>query len=766
MVARVRGAFTIAQSILPKVSLLYFSKARTFLIATAILPACAAAHSQTTRWTGTGNWTSAKHWSHGLPSVSTDASVRKDSNLTIPHGNFTVARLDVGTESGDNVRASLDGGHLLIRQDSLIVGERTGSNAEFDLNSGTLESVMDIFVGGATGSVGRMNHSLLRVSGGSLTGLSFTIGEGLGSNATVAIIGSATRNIRALEFVALHAESDPNGTPGAATLSFTLDDYGVTPIIISSRFRGLRIDHDGSSTCRLQVSLSAVPPRNDITLIESRTPNAGEFSGLPEGSRITANFKGYAYTWTLTYRGGSSGHNVVLHNTSTYPPDAPVTYSRAPLPPLPPSWYGHPVFPLAIKSGIPAFPGAEGYGAYTQGGRNGRTVIVDNLSDAGAGSLRMALEAKGPRRVQFRVGGDIVLQSPIIVRNPYITMDASSAPAPGITLRRHGLEIQTHDVILRQFRIRIGDDDVHAGNPNMRYGSGDGEYALYFSEGSSNSISDHLSLSWSTNKILSTTKFSDRITIQWCMLAEALNLDQHGYASIAGGDRVTWHHNLFAHNFGRNPRFQGSVDADFRNNVIYDWGETSAYGEFDRLNYIGNYLKPGPSTMQKPLLFTNGTEVVAPSSLFLAGNVLEGNATLTADNWRGTGFFYDRSTIMAPHPFPAPGVTTTSATQAYIDVLDSVGAILPRRDSIDERIVNNVRTGTGRIIQSPGEIPASFSSSQPTRRGRAFHLDALRSVELLLPPQQRQGHLDWISPSRTAGEKSVHPRNRCAALPG
>jgi len=292
-------------------------------------------------------------------------------------------------------------------------------------------------------------------------------------------------------------------------------------------------------------------------------------------------------------------------------------------------------------------------------------------------------------------------------------VDASSAPASGITLRRHGLEVKTHDVILCQFRIRIGDDDVKVGDQNTRYGSGDGEYALYFSDGSSNVIADHLSLSWSTNKILSTTtKFADRITIQWCMLTEALNLDQHGYASIAGGNRVTWHHNLFAHNFGRNPRFQGSVDADFRNNLIYDWGETSAYGEFDRLDYIGNYLKPGPSTIQKPLLFMNGTEVVGPSSLYLSGNVLEGNAKATADNWKGTGFYFDRSAIAASHPFPAPSVSTTSASQAYADVLDNAGVTLPKRDSVDERIVLDVRTRTGRIIQSPEDIPTCCNADQ------------------------------------------------------
>ena len=312
--------------------MLCLSKRRKFLIAIAILPACAVAQPQTTTWTGTGNWTSTIHWSQGLPSVSTDASVRKSSDLTIPRGNFTVARLDVGTESGDNVRASLDGGHLLIRQDSLIVGERTGSDAEFDLNSGILESVMDIFVGGATGSVGRMNRSLLRIRGGRLTGLSLTIGEGLGSNSTVAIIGSAPQSVSALEFVAMHAEADPDGTPGVTTLSFTLDEHGVTPITISSRFRGLRIDHDRSSTCRLRVNLSAVPPRDDITLIESRAPNSGEFSELPESSQITATFNGHAYTWSLTYRGGTSGmmSSCITHLSIPRMPQSPTHVSHWP----------------------------------------------------------------------------------------------------------------------------------------------------------------------------------------------------------------------------------------------------------------------------------------------------------------------------------------------------------------------------------------------------------------------------------------------------
>ncbi|AEU37498.1 pectate lyase family protein [Granulicella mallensis] len=677
---------------------------RCLLLALAVMPVLANAQAPVSRWTGTGRWTSTAHWSHGLPTVFTEATVGGESAVTVPDGDFTVARLNVGTEPGDHARVSLDGGHLLVRQDSLIVGEYTGGSAEFTLNSGLLESVMDVFVGGATGSSKRMNHSVLRVRGGTLIGLSLTVGEGLGSQSTLSVEGSQAAAIRALEFVALQAEADPSGRPGEATLSYTVDEHGVTPISLSSRFSGLRIEHDATSHCRLRVSLSAVPPRDDITLVASRVATRGTFSDLPEGAEIAADYAGRTYRWTLTYKGGSSGHDVVLRNQSVYAADALVSHTL-PVRPLPePSWYGHPIYPLTVSTGVSAFPGAEGYGAYTPGGRGGRTLYVENLNDSGAGSLRAALESSGPRIVSFRVSGTISLQSAIVIGSPYLTFDASSAPAPGITLRRHGLEVHTHDVIFRQFRIRIGDEDVRREDESVRYGSGDGEYALYFTEGAANAIADHLSLSWSTNKILSTTKFADRITVQWCILSEALNLDQHGFASLVGGNRVSWHHNLFAHNLGRNPRFQGAVDADFRNNVIYDWGETAGYGEFDRLNYVGNYLKPGTSTAQKPQLFLNGIESVAPASLFFTGNVLEGNTRATEDNWHATGFYFTRETIAAPEPFPAPAISSTSAATAYREVLAGAGAVSPQRDSTDARIVNEVRTGTGHIIQSPDEV--------------------------------------------------------------
>ena len=679
---------------------IYLSQLRT-LICFLLFACCVTQAQHSTVWNNnSGRWTTLANWSRGIPTAIHEATISGNSSVLIPSGSYTAARLDVGTRRGDRATVHLDGGQLLIRQDSLIIGEETNSQGIFILDSGTLQSVMDVFVGGATGSTGRMNTSSLVLRGGSFVGLSLTVGEGFGSHSTVSVEGSHLAGISALEFVSLLAAQDPSGRPGDSTLSFTLDEHGVTPITIQSRWDGLHISHDSTSHCHLRIALSAVPPRDDVTLIASKAPNTGIFDDLPEGAQVHADYAGHTYTWTLTYRGGSSGHNLVLHNTSTYGADDPETHTRPTPAPPQPLWWNHPLYPLHIAPGRPAFAGAEGYGAYTPGGRGGRTIYVDDLNDSGPGSLRAAVEASGPRIVAFRTGGVIELKSTLLISHPYLTLDAARAPGPGIMLRRHGIEVRTHDVVLRQLRIRIGDQNVNRGDNNIHYEAGDGEYALYFTEGASNSIADHLSLSWSTNKILSTTKFADRITIQWCILSESLNIDGHGYASIAGGNRVTWHHNLFAHNNSRNVRFQGAVDADFRNNVIYDWGDTATYGEFDRVNYVGNYLKPGSSTTQNPPLFMTGKEAVAPHSLYLSGNVLETNDKATQDNWKGTRFYFDRDNLAAAEPFPAPPTTSETAQAAFNHVLQSAGATLPKRDAVDQRIVHEAQTGTGHIIDS------------------------------------------------------------------
>jgi hypothetical protein len=691
------------------------------LINTFVLQAEATKY--TTGWTaGEGSWAEGKHWSDGLPTAIQRAEVHGNSSVLVPAGTYLAGDLEVGFNANDRARVEVDGGQLILMQDSLRVGEYSGGEGEFVLKNGAMHCVMDVFVGGTDGVPGHATKGTLRIQGGSFLGRTLTTGVGWGAKSLLAIEGSKPAAVHVLDYVYIQGFADRDGNPGLSTLSFTLDDHGVTPITIQSHRRGLRIIKDAPSHCRLQIRLSAVPPREDVTLVSGHVPIQGIFDDLPEGSEIEALYDGKTYRWRLTYHGGTNGDDLVLKNQSQYAANAPITHTR-PMPEVPkPLWLEHRLFPLSAETnGPPAFPGAEGFGAFTPGGRGGKAIYVDNLNDSGPGSLREAVEWAGPRTIVFRVGGVIPLKSTLVIGQPFITIDGQNAPGAGIMLRNHGIEVRTHDVVLRYFRVRVGDDDVRL-EDRKSYEGGAGEHALYFTDGSKNAIADHLSLSWSTTKILSVTKMSDRITIQWCILSEGLNFANHGYTSLAGGNRVTWHHNLIAHNLSRNVRFQGPVDADFRNNLIYDWGETAAYGEFDRVNYIGNFLKAGPSTTQKPwLLFHNGDAVVMPGSLFVTNNILEGEHAapgVNQDNWRGMGYYYERNTVAAPEPFPAPPVTTESPQNAYEHVLKDAGATLPRRDAVDGRIVREVRDGTGHIInwvKDAGGWPDFPSTTAPSQ---------------------------------------------------
>jgi hypothetical protein len=674
-----------------------------------------------TEWiSGSGSWTETARWSQGLPAPYKQVAVHGDSTVIIPSGTNLAADLEIGFNSGDRARVEVDGGQLILMQDSLRVGEYTGGEGEFDLKDGAMHCVMDVFVGAASSVPGRATKATLRIEGGNFLGRTLTVGAGLGAESLLSVEGSRAAAVHVFDYVYIEGLVSPEGKPGNTTLSFTLDEHGVTPVTIQSRADGLRIIKDAKGRCRLEIRLSAVPPRDDITLVFAHVPTRGTFDNLPEGSEITAQYQDLTYRWALTYHGGASGNDLVLKNRTDYPAGAPVTHTRT-LPEIPkPLWTEHPLFPVFAPKGEPAFAGAEGFGAFTRGGRGGIILYVDNRNDSGPGSLRAAIGTSGPRTIVFRVGGVIALKSILTIDEPFVTIDGQDAPGAGILLRNHGIDVRTHDVVLRYFRIRVGDDDVRtSANPLSYYRGGEGDYALYFIDGAKNCIADHLSLSWSTSKMLSTTKGADLITIQWCILSESLNFADHGYAAIAGGNRVTWHHNLFASNLSRNVRFQGMVEADFRNNVIYDWGETAAYGEFDRLNYVGNYLKAGPSTTQERRLFHNGKEVIAPKSLFVVDNIMEGDAKVNQNNWRGMGYYYfDRDTLGAAEPFPAPPVATEPAQVAYEHVLKDAGATLPKRDVVDERVVTEARNGTGHIIKwvkDAGGWPDFPSVTTPSR---------------------------------------------------
>jgi hypothetical protein len=351
---------------------------------------------------------------------------------------------------------------------------------------------------------------------------------------------------------------------------------------------------------------------------------------------------------------------------------------------------------------LPAFPGAEGFGAFSVGGRGGQVIEVTNLNDSGTGSLRKAIETSGPRIIVFEVSGNIFLQSRLTVRNPYVTIAGQTAPGDGIAVIGQQVTVNTHDVIIRYMRFRASD---------LACAERD---ALDDDDNQYNVIIDHCTASWAIDETLTFYKGHD-FTVQWCMITESLyhschSKGPHGYGGIWGGTNSSFHHNLFAHHSSRNPRFAAEPDdpddegylVDHRNNVIYNWGFNSAYGgEDSNMNIINNYYKYGPSTASsvKMRIFQASN---AYAKAYINGNYVYGYPSITADNWFDGGVAYDNgasmSTLRVSNPFTAAEVSTTSAEQAYIDVLADAGATFPSRDAVDTRIVNDVVNRTGQLI--------------------------------------------------------------------
>ena len=355
---------------------------------------------------------------------------------------------------------------------------------------------------------------------------------------------------------------------------------------------------------------------------------------------------------------------------------------------------------------VPAFPGAQGFGANTPGGRGGRVIFVTNLNDAGPGSLRAACDADGPRTVIFRVSGLISLASPITVRTPFITIAGQTAPGDGICLRNFTFNIATHDVVVRYLRSRLGDLSAQESD------------SITLVSGAHDVVLDHCSATWSIDESLSLAGNVSNVTIQWCLIGNALNHSKHakgdhGYGSLSRANGpVTWHHNLWVHNNSRNPRLGDNYGRppfptfDVRNNVMYDYGEICSgltQGVL-KVNYVGNYIRPGPSSKATTPIHVGGPSQL---SFYIRDNVFEGHDSFTQDNSQ----FFDpviidgkRQLEIVSQPFDAPLVQTSSARDAYTAVLTSVGASLPRRDSVDARIINEVKSGTGSIIDSQEQV--------------------------------------------------------------
>lgn len=381
---------------------------------------------------------------------------------------------------------------------------------------------------------------------------------------------------------------------------------------------------------------------------------------------------------------------------------------------------GSPAASSTVTSGdsVLAFPGAEGYGKYTRGGRGGAVYEVTNLKDGGSGSLRSAVEAEGPRTVVLRVSGTIELESPLEIENPYITIAGQTAPGDGIAIKDYPLQVGADEVIIRYLRLRLGDE------------SGEETDALW-GRYHENIIIDHVSASWGTDEVLS-FYHNSYVTVQYSIISESLGDGEgHKFGAIWGDNHGTYHHNLIAHHESRNPRFaSGAGHVDFRNNVIYNWGYNSVYGgekqqpgnsEFDStaVNVVANYYKPGPAT--EPGV---RDRIVEPSSRgredegrwYVAENVVIGDSAVTANNWLGVdgGEF-----IRLEDPWPAMAIDQKPAEEAYHAVLQNAGATLPTRDAVDTRIIDDVRNGDA-----------------------TYEGDAYEQEHSLIDPSQKSGIID------------------------
>lgn len=382
---------------------------------------------------------------------------------------------------------------------------------------------------------------------------------------------------------------------------------------------------------------------------------------------------------------------------------------------------GKPYVPWANKPSdlkqakIAAFPGAEGGGKFSFGGRGGKVLVVTSLEDRGPGTLRWACEQGGARIIVFNVAGIIKLKTPIIVRAPYVTIAGQTAPGDGVCVAGESVWLDTHDVVVRYMRFRRGATDV-ARRDDALGGNVVGNIMI-----------DHVSASWGLDENMSIYRhvYDDgkeykkaklatvNITIQNSVFSEGLDAYNHAFGSTIGGLNSTFVRNLWADNISRNPSVGMYGDFNFVNNVVFNWWNRSADGGDNNslYNFINNYYKPGPITPAgEPISY----RILKPESgrskeakdlfgkVYVHGNIIEGNERVTKNNWDG-GIQPEPSrpemkdsllkALKSDKPFPMPvfKILPTLAARDY--VLANVGATLPKRDAVDERIIKQVRTG-------------------------------------------------------------------------
>lgn len=363
-----------------------------------------------------------------------------------------------------------------------------------------------------------------------------------------------------------------------------------------------------------------------------------------------------------------------------------------------------------------AFPGAEGYGRYALGGRGGKVVEVTNLNDSGPGSLREAVTNDiGPRTIVFNVSGNIELESRLVVNQPYITIAGQTAPGKGITISRAPVGLTGDDGVIRFIRVRIGAGRTYDGMGLT---------------GANHSIIDHSSISWTLDEGFS-SRGAHNITLQRTLISEALNIAghtkygkgaMHGYAATIGGDVGSFHHNLLAHNYGRNWSMGGGLNGngyytgrlDIRNNVVYNWGKRTTDGGAHEVNFVNNYYKPGPAT-ELFYALTMQHEGVGRGSqrAHFSGNIMPGHFNLENQEKGRRSVITNNENVefetFVDEPFFPSHIETESARLAYKTVLSDVGSNQPL-DEHDKRMIQETLDGTFKYRGSVSGLPGMIDT--------------------------------------------------------
>ena len=475
---------------------------------------------------------------------------------------------------------------------------------------------------------------------------------------------------------------------------------------------------------------------------------------VQEGTSGTRNATISSLTKATDYRFGVNAVNAGGSSSMTWI-DARTDGTVDPDPPTPPSdqFYADFSIPSVEEDGIArAFPGAEGGGMYTTGGRGGEVIHVTTLEDTGSkGSLRWAVNQSGARTVVFDVAGIIELKSDLKISKGDLTIAGQTAPGDGICLKNYTVNLQASNVIIRFVRFRLGDEAPWT-TAEIEAGKADGEDCIW-GRYLDNVILDHCSMSWSVDEAASFYG-NENFTLQWCLIAESMKncklhtKGNHGYGGLWGGKNASFHHNILAHHDSRNARIdhphiyenhknparRGNVD--LRNNVIYNWGDNSTYGgEGGHFNLVNNYYRKGPSSKDRKYfvdaygVYTSKCSTCGASNiddgypeLYLSGNVYNQYPSMANGPegiyWHnGTGHDHYQQTASAPLVLVGREgkdayTTTHTADQALEAACSYAGASLAK-DAVDTRISKDVKDGTGSLINDIADVKAKYGSAWP-----------------------------------------------------